>query len=160
MMVSVTQIGFKSCEHKAWTFGLSKAPHQFRTRNDLIKKQRMRSNADETAVKSTKLIDILPLITVWLQVRVTPGPPAFAREASEAAAPKPIGRRRAIRPSYGSASHHKEISGLLIAVSDHRTRDASLRRTLPYLRGWQSSAALSIRPRPLLFNRRFGDLIA
>jgi len=26
-------------------------------------------------VKSTNLIDILPLITVWLQVRVLPGPP-------------------------------------------------------------------------------------
>jgi hypothetical protein len=26
---------------------------------------------------------ILPLITVWLQVRVLPGPPAFAREARE-----------------------------------------------------------------------------
>jgi hypothetical protein len=51
-------------------------PHQFRTRNDLIKTQRTRSNAHETAVKSTKLIDILPLITVWLQVRVLPGPPS------------------------------------------------------------------------------------
>jgi hypothetical protein len=32
MMVSATQVRFQSCEHKAWTFGLSKAPHQFRTR--------------------------------------------------------------------------------------------------------------------------------
>ncbi|WP_334501272.1 hypothetical protein [Bradyrhizobium sp. AZCC 1678] len=39
--------------------------------------------------KSTKLIDILPLITVWLQVRVLPGPPAF----------------------YGSASHPAIING-------------------------------------------------
>ena len=28
------------------------------------------------AAKSMELIDILPLITVWLQVRVLPGPPA------------------------------------------------------------------------------------
>jgi hypothetical protein len=49
--------------------------HQFRTRNDLIKTQRTRSNSNENAAKSTKLIHILPLITVWLQVRVLPGPP-------------------------------------------------------------------------------------
>jgi hypothetical protein len=105
----------------------------------------MRSNADETAVKSTKLIDILPLITVWLQVGVLPGPPAFAREASKAAAPKPIGRRRAIRASHGSASHHKEISsGLLNAVSGHRSRNALLRRSLPHLSGFQTNAQRSI----------------
>jgi hypothetical protein len=50
-------------------------PYQFRTRNDIINTQRTRSNAHETAVKSTKLIDILPLITVWLEVRVLPDPP-------------------------------------------------------------------------------------
>jgi len=44
------------------------------------------TDANETnknTAKSTKLIDILPLITVWLQVRVLPGPSAFAREARE-----------------------------------------------------------------------------
>src|SRR6266704_2866491 len=46
-----------------------------------------------------------PLITVWLQVRVLPGPPAFAREASEGCRAEASRRRRAIRPaSYGSAS--------------------------------------------------------
>ena len=39
-----------------------------------------------------------PLIRVWFLVRVRAGPPAFAREASKAAAPKPIGRRRALAP--------------------------------------------------------------
>jgi hypothetical protein len=51
-------------------------------------------------------IDILPLITVWLQVRVLPGPPAFARfgqanlchefqaKRAKAVTPKPAGRRR------------------------------------------------------------------
>jgi hypothetical protein len=48
---------------------------------------------EQNAAKSTKLIDILPLITVWLQVRVLPGPPVFAREASEAAAPEPNGAK-------------------------------------------------------------------
>jgi hypothetical protein len=61
----------------------AQAPHQFRTRNDVTKTQQMRSNRNENAVKSTKSIDILPLITVWLQVRVLPGPPAFAREANK-----------------------------------------------------------------------------
>jgi len=50
----------------------SEAPHQFRTRNNLIRTQRTRSKSNKNAAKSTKLIDILPLITVWLQVRVLP----------------------------------------------------------------------------------------
>jgi hypothetical protein len=53
-------------------------PHQFRARNNLIRTQRTRSKSNKNAAKSTKLIDILPLITVWLQVRVLPGPPRFA----------------------------------------------------------------------------------
>jgi hypothetical protein len=48
---------------------LAGQPHLFRTRNELIKAQRTRSNEDEIAAKSTKLIDILlPLRTVWSQV--------------------------------------------------------------------------------------------
>src|SRR5882724_13371529 len=58
-------------------------PHQFRTRNDLAETQQTQSRADENGAKSTKLIDSLPLITVWFLVRVQAGPPAFAREASE-----------------------------------------------------------------------------
>jgi hypothetical protein len=54
---------------------LNHLPHQFRTRNELIEPQQTRSNLDENAGKSTKPIDILPLMTVWLQVRVLPGPP-------------------------------------------------------------------------------------
>jgi hypothetical protein len=45
--------------------------------------QQTRSEANKNEARSTELIDIQPLITVWLQVRVLPGPPAFAREASE-----------------------------------------------------------------------------
>jgi hypothetical protein len=60
----------------------SETPHQFRTRNNPNKPKRTRPKSNENQVKSTKLIDILPLITVWLQVRVLPGPPAFARFAS------------------------------------------------------------------------------
>jgi hypothetical protein len=66
----------------------SETPHQFRARNNLIEMQRTGTNSHETAEKTTKLINILPLIAVWLQVRVLPGPPAFAGFAS-----------------YGSASH-------------------------------------------------------
>jgi len=54
-----------------------RGPHQFRTRNELIEQQQTRSNLDESAGKSTKLIDIPSLITVWLQVRALPGPPLF-----------------------------------------------------------------------------------
>jgi hypothetical protein len=50
-------------------------PPQLRTRNAITKTQRARSISGKTAVKSAKLIDILPLITVWWQVRVLPGPP-------------------------------------------------------------------------------------
>ena len=50
------------------------APHQFRTRNDLVEAQRIRTAGIEKEGKSTKSAIILPLITVWLQVRVLPGP--------------------------------------------------------------------------------------
>jgi hypothetical protein len=86
--------------------GCNLGPHQFRTRNNLIGTQRTQSNSNENPAKSTKPIDILPLITVWLQVRVLPGPPVFAREASfgsasprhqfeaqrDAVAPQPTGK--------------------------------------------------------------------
>jgi hypothetical protein len=49
-----------------------RGPHQFRTRNDLAEAQRTRSSRSENATKSRKTIDIPPLITVWLQVRVLP----------------------------------------------------------------------------------------
>ena len=54
------------------------SPHQFRTRNDLTESRRTRSIRNENAGKPTKLIVILPLITVWLQVRVLPGPPVIS----------------------------------------------------------------------------------
>jgi hypothetical protein len=57
--------------------------HQFRTRNDLANMQRAPSNANEPEAKSTNLIDILPLITVWLQVRVMPGQQFKARPLLE-----------------------------------------------------------------------------
>jgi hypothetical protein len=81
-------------------------PHQFHTRNDLVKAQRTRSAFAKRARKSTKLSCILPLITVWLQVRVLPGPPAFAREASEGChAEAQRAKAGAQLASYGSASH-------------------------------------------------------
>jgi len=43
--------------------------------HDLTKAQRTRSTSDETGIASTKPSCILPLIAVWLQVRVLPGPP-------------------------------------------------------------------------------------
>jgi hypothetical protein len=43
-------------------------PHQFHTRNSPNKSQQTRSKANETAAKATKLIDMLPLKTLWSQV--------------------------------------------------------------------------------------------
>jgi hypothetical protein len=40
-------------------------------RDDIAKPQRMRSRSNGNEAKSTTLIDILPLITVWLRVRVS-----------------------------------------------------------------------------------------
>jgi hypothetical protein len=57
-------------------------PHQFRTKNDLIKPQQTRSKSNENPAKSTNLIDIRPLITVWLQVRVLAGPTKEAFDLS------------------------------------------------------------------------------
>ena len=71
----------------------AQVPHQFRTRNDLTKTKRTRSNSRESIGKSTKLT-ILPLITVWPQVRVLPGPPIFACSASYGSAGHPVSRAR------------------------------------------------------------------
>ena len=70
-------------------------PHQFRTKNDLIKPQQTRSKSNENPAKSTNLIDIRPLITVWLHVRVLPGPP----------------RKRSICRSKSGSLVHGRISG-------------------------------------------------
>jgi hypothetical protein len=58
-----------ACPSKPMAMG----PHQLRTRNDLTKTQRTQSNPNWNAAISTKLTIVLPLITVWLQVRVLPG---------------------------------------------------------------------------------------
>jgi hypothetical protein len=44
-------------------------PHQFRTRDDPNKPDRLQSVSNENSTNSTKPTIILPLITVWLQVR-------------------------------------------------------------------------------------------
>ena len=83
MRATVRNGGFRQ---KRLKILISRHPHQFRTRNNLIETQRTRSRSNKSTVKSTKLIDILPLITVWLQVRVLPGPPRFALRASRGTA--------------------------------------------------------------------------
>jgi hypothetical protein len=47
----------------------SGGPHQFRTRNGVNETQRKQPDTNKREGKSTNLVDILPLITVWLQVR-------------------------------------------------------------------------------------------
>jgi len=55
------------CPDEVMASTRARGPHQFRTRN--------KTNGDESPTKSMKPTDIPPLITVWLQVRVLPGPP-------------------------------------------------------------------------------------
>ena len=55
----------------------SRGPQQFRTRINLIEAQRMRTKSNKSKAKSTKLINILPLITVWSQVRALPIPSQY-----------------------------------------------------------------------------------
>jgi hypothetical protein len=77
-------------------------PHQFRTRNDLTKPQQTRSNLNENSAKSTNPINFPSLITVWLQVRVLPGPPRFALRATHGAATRGRGAKR-VRRSWSEA---------------------------------------------------------
>jgi hypothetical protein len=50
---------------------IANEPHQFRTRNDPHEAQRTWSNSKKSAGKSTKLISIPPLITMWSGVFYT-----------------------------------------------------------------------------------------
>jgi hypothetical protein len=52
---------------EVWGFAM-RLTHQFRTRNDLNETRQTWSEANESAEKSTKLIVIPPLKTIWLQV--------------------------------------------------------------------------------------------
>jgi hypothetical protein len=45
----------------------SRTLHQFRNGNDAIETQRMLPNEYENSAKSTKAINVPPLITVWLR---------------------------------------------------------------------------------------------
>jgi hypothetical protein len=115
--------------------------------NDLSEPQQTRSNADETRAKSTKLIDSPSLITVWLQVRVLPGPPRFALRATRGAATSRIegrsvsrvaGAKRKRRRTGAGAQRAK--AGALVASygsasqagSSDRTRNTSPRCSSPY----------------------------
>jgi hypothetical protein len=71
--------------------------HQFRTRNDLIKTQRARSNSNEDAAKSTKLISIPPLITLWLQVR------ALSEPTTKSIAQNPVYGRDGLSPQVSGS---------------------------------------------------------
>ncbi|MEH2558070.1 hypothetical protein V1286_005599 [Bradyrhizobium algeriense] len=83
-------------------------PHQSRTRNDLNKPQRTQPNSNENVEESTKPTIVLPLITVWLQVRVLPGPPKI----------NSLGRFH-FAPS--EAPHQKRLSSLLLDVLQQST---------------------------------------
>ena len=108
----------------------AQVPHQFRTRNDLTKTKRTRSNSRESIGKSTKLTVILPLITVWLQVRVLPGPPIFACSASYGTEGHPVSRAldiadRADVLDQGGVVYHAAAHELL-ADNDIKERYCSV----------------------------------
>jgi len=106
-------------------------PHQFRTRNDRTETQRTRSISNENAAKSTNLVDIPSLITVWLQVRVLPGPPR---------------NQLLIRPS-------------LLRSSGYRTRNASPRCS-PYFSSPQTTDQRLIWPWSFPIDRSYDGFIA
>jgi hypothetical protein len=87
-------------------------PHQFRTRNDLNKPQRTQPNSNENVEESTKPTIVLPLITVWLQVRVLPGPPKI-----------------------------NHLAGFISPPLRHRTRNAYLHCSSTYFSSRQTTGA-------------------
>ena len=88
------------------------SPHQFRTRNDL---NQSATNAIEFKRKRQQnqrtLIDILPLITVWLQVRVLSGK-----------APSLSGLRASpLTPKNSTIKNRGQLLSFLFAVAPNRT---------------------------------------
>jgi hypothetical protein len=63
---------------------------KFRTRNDLSGTERRRSIFNENKNKSTKPAFVLPLVTIWLQIRVLAGP-AFRRVDRPPCREPPVG---------------------------------------------------------------------
>jgi hypothetical protein len=110
---------------------LSWPPHQFRTRNNLIKMQRTRPKSNKTTAKSTDLIDIPSLITVWLQV-LSPAGPTNESVAYELFASPAV-----------ECPHQKRLTCLVPGLSSPRT-------TAPHL----------IWLWPILLDRGFGGPIA
>jgi hypothetical protein len=87
-----------------------------RARNGVNELQRKQSDTNKREGKSTKLVDILPLITVWLQVRVLPGPPVISAGCQI----------------------------LVLSSADHCTRNAHFCYLFAQLSGRQCNAARSI----------------
>src|SRR3569832_1201873 len=82
--------------------GRNPGAHQFRSRNNLNETKGTRTSVDENSSKSTMLTVNPSLITVWLQVRVLPGPPVHQQLERRAkflatAAQVPAGHSRTLR---------------------------------------------------------------
>jgi hypothetical protein len=86
----------------------ARRPNQFRTRNGVAEARQRRPSKDEKAGKSADPTDILPLITVWLQVRVLPGPRPSLAQRVKAAAPKPTWAKAGTSANYGSAGRSNQ----------------------------------------------------
>src|SRR5258707_2493975 len=75
--------------HAIEGFAQRRSPHQFRTRNDRSETQQTRSNASNLQEDQRQQFLPPPLITVWLEVRVLPGPPVSSIRGTAVTAPAP-----------------------------------------------------------------------
>jgi hypothetical protein len=78
-LTMASSIGLVSPDRSMDETSAPQLPHQFRTRNDGIEVHQTLPNIGKSPGKSTTVCFALPLITVWLQVRVLPGPPAISK---------------------------------------------------------------------------------
>jgi hypothetical protein len=122
------------------------SPHQFCTRNAPTKAQRTRSNSNEKTAKSTNLIDILPLITVWLQVRVLSEPTTKSIPGQS-----PVCGRGGLSPQVSGKCLHRQ-SGLRASPLTPKIRQSKTAGSFLFVRrGTQSYdefiAAVPLRPR-------------
>jgi hypothetical protein len=112
-------------------FSVAGEPHQLRSRNDLIKTQRTRSDAVENAAKSTKPTVILPLITVWLQVRVLSEP-----TTESIAGQSPVCGHGGLSPQVSGKCLHRQ-SGLRASHLTPKNSTINNRgRLLLFVRRW------------------------
>ena len=107
-----------------------KTAPQLRLRNEWEGRTQTRSKRNNSCRFQRNRCGFLPLITVWLQVRVLPGPPIFACGASCGTAGHPVWRAldiadRAYVLDQGGVVYHTAAHELL-ADNDIKERHCSV----------------------------------